>query len=125
MIVQSPAPSPVSTALTTVATNYQHGARVRLKFALQNQTNNYINLTLGAGADGFSVTQGTKVIWSRPLKERTPGMQNVLLPGQVLNLTAVWNGRPNQRGVGRLAPGIYTVNASLSGYSAKGTIRIL
>jgi hypothetical protein len=52
-------------------------------------------------------------------------MQNVLLPGQVLNLTAVWNGRPNQRGVGRLAPGSYMVNASLSGYSAKGTIQIL
>ena len=73
-----------------------------MKLTLQNLTNNYINLTLGTGADGFSVTQGNKLIWSRPLKERTPGMQQTLLPGQIWNLTATWNGRPNQRGAGRL-----------------------
>jgi hypothetical protein len=96
-----------------------------MRFTLQNMTNNYINLTLGSGADGFTVSQGSTLIWSRPLKERTPGMQETLLPGQVLNLTAIWNGRPNQRGAGRLEPGAYTVNASLSGYSASETIEIV
>ena len=77
-------------------------------------------LALDAAADGITVLHGSTVIARIPSTAKTHWLKS----GKSLQLTALWNGKPNQAGVTRIPPGIYTIEFDEGGYSASGQIRI-
>ncbi len=109
-----------------VAQANKRGSRVRLVLELANATSNYVNIGPPTVADGFSVMNGSQVVWKSPRRLREAGVPDTLLPEQVVFWSTTWNGRPNQPGVGRrLPPGTYTVQASRAGYTATTTLSIV
>ena len=84
-----------------------------------------MSLTPNPSSDGITVSQGSTVIWHSARTISSKRASLTLLGGMGIKLTGSWNGRPNQDGLKRLEPGVYTVQATEGGYSATTTIRIV
>ena len=94
---------------------------VRLTFTLRNPGITTSSLTPKSSTDGITVSQGSTVVWhsARTVASYIPPLT---IPGcKVIKWTSTWNGRPNQGGLKRLPPGVYTVQATEGGYSATAT----
>jgi hypothetical protein len=65
------------------------------------------------------------VIWHSAKSVDNSGNAISVGAGKQIRLTATWNGRSNQGGPKRLAPGLYTVTASQGGNIATTTIEII
>jgi hypothetical protein len=117
--------SPLSVTLTTNRAAYRRGMAVRLTLTLRNTGNTTISITPNSSTDGITVSQGSTVVWHSARTVASYGAPLTLAGGKVIKLTSTWNGRPNQGGLKRLPPGVYTVQATEGGYSATATIRIV
>jgi hypothetical protein len=78
---------------------YRKGHPVRMTATLHNVGDGAVNLTPNSTADGFTLLEGSTVVWHAA---RTGS--GTLKPGHSVKLTAVWNGRLHQPGAA-LAPG--------------------
>ena len=116
--------SPLSVTLTTNRAAYRRGMAVRLTLTLRNPGITTISLTPNSSTDGITVSQGSTVVWRSARTVASYGAPLTIAGGKVIKLTSTWNGRPNQGGLLRLPPGVYTVQATEGGYSATATIRI-
>ena len=61
---------------------------------------------------------------ARTTESRLPPKAKLVKAGKSVELTALWNGKPNQAGVTKITAGIYTIEFDNGGYSASGQIRI-
>jgi len=114
-------PPPVAETLATNLQAYRTGHTVVMTLTLKNASSQSVAITPNPSSDGFSVLSGSTKVWhsarnTRATKART------LLPGESITLRSVWNRTSNQRGTKKLAAGLYTVEASMGGYSASATI---
>jgi hypothetical protein len=103
--------------------NHRRARRV-ITLTLTNTSNNAIAIAPSGSTDGFTVSNGSQVVW-RSASRKSPirATQN-LAAGQKITFTIIWNGSPNQRHAKALKAGSYTVHASVGGYSASGTIQV-
>jgi hypothetical protein len=112
---------PVFTAtLTTNHATTHRGKPVRITITFKNMAKTTQLLALDAATDGITVLHGSTVIAKIPSTAKTHWLNS----GKSLQLMALWNGKPNQAGVTRISPGIYTIEFDEGGYSASGQIRI-
>jgi hypothetical protein len=112
---------PVFTAtLTTNHATTHAGKPVRITITFKNTAKTSQLLALDAATDGITVLHGSTVIAKISSTART----HTLKSGKSLQLTALWNGKPNQAGVTEVSPGIYTIEFDEGSYSASGQIRI-
>ena len=71
------------------------------------------------------MSQGSTVVWRSSRIAPNAGTSQTVQPGGNATLNAVWNGRPNQRGVKRLGSGTYTMQVTEGGYTASATFRVV
>jgi hypothetical protein len=114
---------PVSASLTTNHPTGHFGQPVRLTITLKNVTKKSERLTPHLSTDGITVLEGSTVV-SRMIRSLLTSKARTLKPGQSIQLTSTWNGKPNQAGLKKLNLGSYTVEVNQAGYSASATIRI-
>jgi hypothetical protein len=116
-------PAPVTATLTTDHTVYHRGHVVHFTLTLTDVGDSAVNLTPNPATDGFIVSRGTTVVWRRT--PRSPAFTaHTLQPGQSVQVSALWNGRPNQPGSPNLRPGTYTVQVEEDGFAGSATITI-
>ena len=120
----SPIAPPVSITLTTDHPTYRRGHPIRIRVILTNVGESAVSLTPDPLAQGLTVSQGSRVLWRPKPRAHNLSVQ-ALQPGQSAALTTVWNGRPNQPGLTRLAPGPYTIQMTTAGHIESATIRIV
>ena len=114
---------PVSVSVSTDRGSYKPGQSVRLTMTLENVSARALTLVPNASVDGFTLSDGSTVIWhSHGAHRFTP---RTLQSGQSITLTSSWNGRPNHEGARKLAPGTYTIQAVEGGYAGSATISIM
>jgi hypothetical protein len=82
-------------------------------------------LTPNASTDGITVSHGSTVVWTAARSIKAANSALTLEGGKGVRLTTSWNGRSNLGGSRRLAPGVYTIQASEGGYTAMATIKIV
>jgi len=114
--------SPIALELTTNRGHYREGQVVVITLTVKNTSTSAISLTPTDG-DAFSAISGSTLVWSSSLSGRR-ALARPPEPGKSITLRALWNGRPNQPGLQKLAPGVYTLEASLAGDSTTAEIRI-
>jgi hypothetical protein len=122
---QAQASPPIGTALPTDRQSYRHGQPVRATLVLQNVSNSAVSLTPNANTDGITVTHGSTVVWRSSRIAPNAGTSQTIQPRAIAKFNAVWNGRPNQRGVKRLGSGTFTMQVTQGGYSASATFRVV
>jgi hypothetical protein len=77
--------------MTTNQASYTSGQTVNMTFTATNSSESPVTVTLGPSIDGFSIKNGSKIVWSS-----NSGLQNdyvtveTLAPGQSLTLTSSW-----------------------------------
>ncbi len=114
---------PISVILTTNQSGSRSGHPVRLTVKLKNVTKTSQRLAANAKTDGITVLEGSTVV-SKMTRSLLTSKAKTLKAGQSIQLTSTWNGKPNQAGMTKLNPGLYTVMVNEGGYSASTTIRI-
>ncbi len=110
--------SPIALSIGMNHPTYRKGHPVRMTATLHNVGDSAVSLTPNSSADGFTVLEGSTVVWHAA---RTGS--GTLKPGQSVKLTAVWNGRLHQPGA-TIAPGTYTIEAVEGSASGSSTFRI-
>ena len=119
----TPNPPSVTAIVTTNHATSHAGKPVHIKITLKNIANTNAQLASHAGADGITVLEGSTVI-ARTTKSLLTPKARTLKPGQSLQLTALWNGKPNQAGEHKIAAGMYTIEVDEGGYTASAKVRI-
>jgi hypothetical protein len=114
-----PDPSPIALSIGMNHPTYRKGHPVRMTATLHNVGDSAVQLTPNSSADGFTVLEGSTVVWH--VAARTSA--GTLKPGQSVKLAAVWNGRLHQPGT-TIAPGTYTIEAIEGSDSGSSTIRL-
>jgi hypothetical protein len=92
---------------------------------LQNVSDSAVSVSPNANTDGITVSQGSTVVWRSSRIAPNAVTSQTVQPGGNATLNAVWNGRPNQRGVKRLGSGTYTMQVTQGGYTASATFRVV
>jgi Intracellular proteinase inhibitor len=116
-------PSPVTAILTTNQSANHSGHPVRITLTLKNVTKKSERLTPHLSTDSIILLEGSTIL-SRTTRSLLTSKAKLLKPGHSLQVTSTWNGKPNQVGLKKLNPGIYTVEADQGGYTASAQIRI-
>jgi hypothetical protein len=116
-------PPPVTAILTTNQSTSHAGSPVRITLRLKNVTKQSERLTPNSSTDSITVLEGSTVV-SRLTRSLLTSKAKTLKPGQSLELTSTWNGKPNQAGLTKLDPGLYTVEVDQGGYTASATMRL-
>ena len=75
---------------------------------------------LNAATDDITVLNGSTVVARIPVTVKT----RMLKPGKSLQITVLWNGKPNQAGVTQIPAGIYVIEFNEGGYAVSSQIRI-
>ena len=77
--------------LTTNAASYKSGQTVNMTFTATNTSDSPVTVTLGPSIDGFSITNGSHIVWSSNSGQQNDYVtQETLAPGQSLTLTSSW-----------------------------------
>ena len=92
---------------------------------LQNVSGSAVDIVPNAKTDGITVSKGSTVIWRSSRVAPNASSSQRVQPGGNITVNALWNGRPNQRGVKRLGPGTYTMQVTDGGYTATATFRVV
>jgi hypothetical protein len=118
-------PPPVTATLTTNHSTVHSRVPVRITLTLKNVTSKSERLTPDSSADSITVLDGSTVV-STMTRSLLTSKAKTLKPGQSIQLTSTWNGKPRQPGPGltKLNPGIYTVEVDQGGYTASTKIRV-
>jgi hypothetical protein len=116
-------PPAVAAILTTNQSTSHAGSPVRITLRLKNVTKQSERLTPNSSTDSITVLEGSTVV-SRMTRSLLTSKAKALKAGKSLELTSTWNGKPNQAGLTKLDPGIYTVEVDQGGYTASATIRL-
>ena len=118
-------PSSVTSILTTNHSTDHSGNPIRITLTLKNVTTKSERLTPDLRTDSITVLEGSTVV-STMTRSLLTSKAKTLKPGQSIQLTSTWNGKPNHLGPGltKLNPGIYTVEVDQGGYTASAKIRI-
>lgn len=125
-----PAKPLVDATLSTNHRAYRPGQSVRITLTIHEPVTGQKAASHGTTAatpnpklDRITVLEGSTVVW-----QSRPGVftreARKLRPGRPINLSAVWNGRPNQPGMIKLTPGTYTIKAEGDGDTTNTTITI-
>jgi 3-keto-L-gulonate-6-phosphate decarboxylase len=109
--------------LTTNHATSHAGKPIRFKITLKDVAKTNAQLAAHTGADGITVLEGSTVI-ARTTKSLLTSKAKTLKPGQSLQLTGLWNGKPNQASLKQIAAGSYTIEVDEGGYTASTNVRI-
>ncbi len=116
--------------LSTHHQDYRLGQSVRITLSIKgtDSTNKGVRdhkgvTTPKAKANRITVMEGSTVIWRSRRDVFTRSVHEVPRH-RTHNLSAVWNGQPNQPGVKKLIPGTYTLEANFDGQDATTTITL-
>jgi hypothetical protein len=120
----SPQASPPGVAtLTTNRPSFRRGQPVHITLTLTNQGGTAVRPTPGPRSASITIMQGSTVVW-RSAGGHTAFRLRSSRPGQGLAFVAIWNGRPNQPGVGPLGTGTYTILAQVGTDSTSAAITL-
>lgn len=119
----SSASSPISVTVTTAHRTYKAGRPVLISVTVKNVSSREITLALNSKTVGVAILEGSTVVWHSPTIKAVE--KNLTLnAGQSVHVSFVWNGKPNQPGVHKLAAGTYTIEVVVGGYGGAGTFQI-
>jgi hypothetical protein len=119
-----PVPQPVIATLISNQNAYKPGQSVRLTMTLNNTSTAKVSVTPNTFADGITVMDGSTVVF-RSRRTHIAAALRSIKPHHSVKLALAWSGRPNQKGVAKLAPGTYTVLVVDGGYAGTTTVQIV
>ena len=117
-------PAPVIAKLATNRSAYKTGQSVHLSMTLKNIGTAKVSLAPKAALDGITVMDGSTVVF-RSRRVRPVLAARSIKSHHSIKLALDWSGKPNQPGIGKLAPGTYTVQVVEGGYSGTTSIHLV
>jgi hypothetical protein len=122
-ISPTPSPSPIAAELTTDRPAYRAGQKVHITLTLTNTSDHAVSIAPDSGPDGFTISDGSEVLW-RTQRSSAPANSQTVLPGQSLSYKATWISRRSLRLPTKFAGGALSIQAAEGGYAASGTIEL-
>jgi len=115
----TPTAASATSWVTTDQSAYKIGRRVHITLNIENP-----GADQGAGArELITIKRGSKVVWKAAHRVKTVALSRVESNGTI-ELTRVWNGRPNQLGVHGVRPGSYTIDVVYGDFGGSTSIKI-
>jgi hypothetical protein len=112
--------------LSTVSTNkasYKVGQSVRITMDMIDTKTPEVAPPAASGRELITILRGTTAVWEVSREVQTKKADRVEPAGSV-QITTVWNGRPNVPRVHKIPPGVYTINITYGDYIGSTTIAI-
>ena len=110
---------PIAVTLSTAQT-YKLGQSIPLSLILKDVS----TIKEKRHVETVTVRHGSTVVYESTRKVH-PLTSRMIKAGHPLQLTTLWSGKPNQAGVKKLSPGIYTITVDDDGYAASTTVDLV
>jgi hypothetical protein len=114
---------PIAVTLSTEPT-YKLGQSVPLSLILKDVSASKVAIKESRHLETVTVQDGSTVVYELTRKVH-PLTSRMIKAGHSLKLTTLWSGKPNQAGVKKLSPGIYTIAVDDDGYAASTTVDLV
>ena len=114
---------PIAVTLSTEPT-YKLGQSVPLSLILKDVSASKVAIKESRHLETVTVQDGSTVVYESTRKVH-PLTSRIIKAGHPLQLTTLWSGKPNQAGVKKLSPGIYTITVDDDGYAASTTVDLV
>jgi hypothetical protein len=114
---------PIAVTLSTAQT-YKLGQSIPLSLILKDVSTSKVAIKEKRHIETVTVQHGSTVVYESTRKVH-PLTSRMIKAGHPLQLTTRWSGKPNQAGVKKLSPGIYTITVDDDGYAASTTVDLI